>query len=136
LDDILPPEEENSCNSILEIRAGTGGDEASLFARDLFEMYENFARKKGWKYEMLNCSTTVVGGYKVLHLCFIVFLSSDIYVSAFFWLFCVATFLGCFWPTFLSVPVCDIYVFRSFLCSFEIVLVSSRHFCRSDIYVI
>lgn len=49
---------------IMEIRAGTGGDEAALFARDLFEMYTKFVEKKGWKFEVLEISTTELGGLK------------------------------------------------------------------------
>jgi peptide chain release factor 1 len=49
---------------IMEIRAGTGGDEAALFARDLFEMYTRFVEKKGWKFEVLEISDTELGGLK------------------------------------------------------------------------
>lgn len=49
---------------IMEIRAGTGGDEASLFARDLFDMYTRFVEKQGWKFEVLELSTNEVGGMK------------------------------------------------------------------------
>ncbi len=49
---------------IMEIRAGTGGDEAALFARDLFEMYTKFVEKKGWKFEVLEISATELGGLK------------------------------------------------------------------------
>jgi peptide chain release factor 1 len=49
---------------IMEIRAGTGGDEAALFARDLFEMYTKFVEKKGWKFEVLEISPTELGGLK------------------------------------------------------------------------
>jgi peptide chain release factor 1 len=51
-------------NVILEIRAGTGGDEASLFAGDLFRMYERYAARHGWKVEVLSASEGTVGGYK------------------------------------------------------------------------
>ena len=51
-------------NVILEIRAGTGGDEASLFAGDLFRMYERFAAKQGWKVEVVSASEGSMGGYK------------------------------------------------------------------------
>ena len=51
-------------NVIMEIRAGTGGDEASLFAGDLFRMYERYAAKQGWKVEMVSASEGTVGGYK------------------------------------------------------------------------
>ncbi len=49
---------------ILEIRAGTGGDEAALFARDLFEMYTRYADARGWKHECLSASPTNLGGFK------------------------------------------------------------------------
>ncbi|MBS0202955.1 MAG: peptide chain release factor 1 [Planctomycetes bacterium] len=49
---------------IMEIRAGTGGDEAALFARDLFEMYTKFVENKGWKFEVLEISATELGGLK------------------------------------------------------------------------
>jgi len=49
---------------IMEIRAGTGGDEASLFALDLFSMYKKYALKKGWKFNILDYSTTPLGGYR------------------------------------------------------------------------
>ena len=51
-------------NVVLEIRAGTGGDEASLFAGDLFRMYERFAALQGWKVEVISASEGTVGGYK------------------------------------------------------------------------
>ena len=51
-------------NVILEIRAGTGGDEASLFAGDLFRMYERYAAKQGWKTEILSISEGTKGGFK------------------------------------------------------------------------
>jgi peptide chain release factor 1 len=49
---------------ILEIRPGTGGDEASLFARDLYNMYVKYAEKRGWKVEQLNLSPTEMGGFR------------------------------------------------------------------------
>jgi peptide chain release factor 1 len=51
-------------NVLLEIRAGTGGDEAGLFAADLFRMYSRFAEEKRWRIEVLSASTTGVGGFK------------------------------------------------------------------------
>ena len=51
-------------NVILEIRAGTGGDEASLFAGVLFRMYERYAAKQGWKIEVVSESQGSVGGFK------------------------------------------------------------------------
>lgn len=53
---------------IMEIRAGTGGDEAALFARDLFNMYTRFVDMKGWKYEILDLSETELGGFKEVSL--------------------------------------------------------------------
>jgi peptide chain release factor 1 len=49
---------------VMEIRAGTGGDEAALFARDLFEMYKRYAEMKGWKFSPLESNTTELGGFK------------------------------------------------------------------------
>ncbi|MEX2186736.1 MAG: peptide chain release factor 1 [Pirellulales bacterium] len=49
---------------VLEVRAGTGGDEAALFARDLYEMYKHYADSKGWKLEVLDASPTELGGFK------------------------------------------------------------------------
>src|SRR5207248_9579584 len=51
-------------NVILEIRAGTGGDEAALFAGNLFRMYERYAAKHGWKVEIVAASDGSMGGYK------------------------------------------------------------------------
>ena len=53
---------------LIEIRAGTGGDEAALFARDLYEMYRKFAEQKGWKVEILDSSPTELGGFKQIVL--------------------------------------------------------------------
>lgn len=53
---------------VLEIRAGTGGDEAALFARDLYGMYKHFAEQKGWKVEILDMSATELGGFKEIIL--------------------------------------------------------------------
>ena len=61
---MVPPEPEDSRNTIIEIRAGTGGDEAGLFARDLCGMYCRYAETRGWKWEMLGGSETDVGGFK------------------------------------------------------------------------
>lgn len=61
---LLPPDPLDEKNTILEIRAGTGGEEASLFAADLFRMYIRFAELKGWKYEILSESDSETGGYK------------------------------------------------------------------------
>ena len=51
-------------NVIIEIRAGTGGDEAALFAADLFRMYQKYAEKQGWQTRLLNSSVTSIGGFK------------------------------------------------------------------------
>src|SRR3546814_14177418 len=49
---------------MLEIRAGTGGDEAALFAGDLFRMYQRYAEERGWRVELISASPSDVGGYK------------------------------------------------------------------------
>ncbi|MGY3032783.1 peptide chain release factor 1 [Bradyrhizobium sp. USDA 4354] len=61
---LLPKDAMDDRNVVLEIRAGTGGDEASLFAGDLFRMYERFASLQGWKVEVISASEGTVGGYK------------------------------------------------------------------------
>ena len=61
---LLPKDAMDERNVILEIRAGTGGDEAALFAGDLFRMYERFASKQGWKVEVMSASEGTMGGYK------------------------------------------------------------------------
>jgi peptide chain release factor 1 len=61
---LLPKDAMDERNVILEIRAGTGGDEASLFAGDLFRMYERYAARQGWKVEIVSASEGTVGGYK------------------------------------------------------------------------
>src|SRR6266516_4846834 len=61
---LLPKDAMDERNVILEIRAGTGGDEAALFAGDLFRMYERYAAKQGWKVEVISASEGTVGGYK------------------------------------------------------------------------
>ncbi|WP_425089470.1 peptide chain release factor 1 [Stappia sp.] len=60
----LPRDAADSRNVILEVRAGTGGDEAALFAGDLFRMYQRFAQLNGWKMEILSASEGEVGGFK------------------------------------------------------------------------
>ena len=65
---LIPKDPEDEKNAILEIRAGTGGDEASLFAGDLYRMYMRFIESKGWKVEVLNVTEGTVGGYKDLAL--------------------------------------------------------------------
>jgi peptide chain release factor 1 len=61
---LLPKDAMDDRNVMLEIRAGTGGDEASLFAGDLFRMYERFANLQGWKVDVISASEGTVGGYK------------------------------------------------------------------------
>src|SRR5438477_11117657 len=61
---LLPKDAMDERNVILEIRAGTGGDEAALFAGDLFRMYERYAAKQGWKTEVMTASEGTKGGYK------------------------------------------------------------------------
>lgn len=61
---LLPKDAADEKSAILEIRAGTGGSEAALFAGDLFRMYERFASTKGWKVEVLSASEGEAGGYK------------------------------------------------------------------------
>jgi peptide chain release factor 1 len=61
---LLPKDAADAKNVILEIRAGTGGDEASLFAGDLFRMYERFAGLQGWSVELISASEGTVGGFK------------------------------------------------------------------------
>lgn len=61
---LLPKDEADDRNAILEVRAGTGGDEAALFAADLYRMYQRFADEHGWKFEQLDISETGIGGYK------------------------------------------------------------------------
>nr|HPQ90146.1 PCRF domain-containing protein [Candidatus Mcinerneyibacteriales bacterium] len=61
---LLPGDPNDDKNIIVEIRAGTGGDEAALFAGDLYGMYTRYAEKNGWKYEIIDASPTGLGGYK------------------------------------------------------------------------
>jgi peptide chain release factor 1 len=61
---LLPKDPNDEKNVILEIRAGTGGDEASLFAAEIFRMYQRFAEQHRWKIELLSMSESGVGGYK------------------------------------------------------------------------
>jgi len=61
---LLPKDPNDERNVFLEIRAGAGGDEASLFAQGLFRMYSRFAEKKGWKVEIMNASHSPIGGFK------------------------------------------------------------------------
>jgi peptide chain release factor 1 len=61
---LVPRDPNDEKNVVLEIRAGTGGDEAALFASDLFRMYSRYAERQGWRLEVLNLSETGVGGIK------------------------------------------------------------------------
>jgi peptide chain release factor 1 len=61
---LLPRDPNDSRNVIVEIRAGTGGDEAALFAGDLYRMYSRFAERQGWKVEVLDLNDTGIGGFK------------------------------------------------------------------------
>jgi len=61
---LLPADPGDERNAIMEIRAGTGGDEAALFAGDLFRMYGRYAEAKGWKVALIDASAGVIGGYK------------------------------------------------------------------------
>ncbi len=61
---LIPKDPKDEKNVILEIRAGTGGDEASLFVADILRMYARYAEKQGWKMDLLNASDTGVGGLK------------------------------------------------------------------------
>ena len=61
---LLPKDAADDRSSILEIRAGTGGDEAALFAGDLYRMYQRYAEIKGWKLELISSSAGEMGGYK------------------------------------------------------------------------
>ncbi len=61
---LLPPDPNEDKNIIVEIRAGTGGEEAALFVGDLFRMYTRFAERKGWKFEIMDANATGLGGYK------------------------------------------------------------------------
>jgi peptide chain release factor 1 len=65
---LIPKDPQDSKNAVLEIRAGTGGDEASLFAGDLFRMYMRYCEARGWKVEMVGVAEGTVGGYKEIIL--------------------------------------------------------------------
>lgn len=61
---LVPKDPEDSKNAVMEIRAGTGGDEASIFAGDLYRMYSRFIENRGWKMEVLTVNEGTMGGYK------------------------------------------------------------------------
>ena len=61
---LIPADPEDSKNAIMEIRAGTGGDEASIFAGDIYRMYNRFCENKTWKVELVDCTEGTAGGFK------------------------------------------------------------------------
>ncbi len=61
---LLPKDEADEKNAILEVRAGTGGEEAALFAAELFRMYERYASTHGWRFEVMDVNETGIGGFK------------------------------------------------------------------------
>ena len=61
---LIPKDPADAKNAVMEIRAGTGGDEASIFAGDLYRMYTAFAQSKGWKTELVDIADGTSGGYK------------------------------------------------------------------------
>lgn len=61
---LIPKDKDDSKNTIFEIRAGTGGDEAALFAADLYRMYSRYAERQGWKCELMSINETGIGGIK------------------------------------------------------------------------
>jgi peptide chain release factor 1 len=73
---LIPKDPEDTKNCIMEIRAGTGGDEASIFAGDLYRMYTRFVQDQGWKYELLNMNEGTMGGFKEIS---IEIIGSDVY---------------------------------------------------------
>ena len=60
----LPKDEADSKNAIVEVRAGTGGNEAALFASDIFRMYQRYADTRGWKFEVIHKQEIGIGGFK------------------------------------------------------------------------
>lgn len=64
LKSLLPRDDADERDCILEVRAGTGGEEASLFAMDVFKMYERYSQKKGWKFEVVDIAESDLKGYK------------------------------------------------------------------------
>ncbi|KAF3436604.1 hypothetical protein FNV43_RR23696 [Rhamnella rubrinervis] len=64
LKSLLPKDDADERDCILEVRAGTGGEEASLFAMDIFKMYEKYSQKKGWKFEVVEVTESDLKGYK------------------------------------------------------------------------
>ena len=70
---MIPKDPEDDKNATIEIRAGTGGDEASLFAGELYRMYTRYCEERGWKVELIDCSEGTAGGYKEI----IMFVTGD-----------------------------------------------------------
>jgi peptide chain release factor 1 len=70
LDSTIGGEDANRTRCVMEIRAGTGGEEAALFARDLYDMYSHYAATKGWKVEIMDASPSERGGFKEVILAF------------------------------------------------------------------
>jgi peptide chain release factor 1 len=68
LDMTIGGEDANRSRCVMEIRAGTGGDEAALFARDLYGMYRHYCEGRGWKVEVLDMNSTELGGFKEIYL--------------------------------------------------------------------
>eukprot|EP01018_Ginkgo_biloba_P009144 Gb_19676 [translate_table: standard] len=64
LQHLLPKDDADARDCILEVRAGTGGEEASLFAMDIFKMYERYAQKRRWKFEIVDVTESELRGYK------------------------------------------------------------------------
>src|ERR1700744_5747598 len=75
---LLPPDPSDQKNTILEIRSGEGGEEAALFAADLYRMYARYAERKGWKIEILSQSDSATGGIKE---CIALVTGRDVYAS-------------------------------------------------------
>ncbi len=73
---LVPPDPLDSNNTIIEIRAGTGGDEAALFVGDCVRMYRLYAESKGWKYEVLSSTESDIGGFKE---CIMVFSGTNVH---------------------------------------------------------
>jgi peptide chain release factor 1 len=61
---LVPPDPTDSRNTIMEIRAGAGGNESALFAADLYRMYCRYAETCGWKVEAIDCNASDLGGFK------------------------------------------------------------------------
>src|SRR5581483_5491493 len=75
---LIPPDPNDSRDSIVEIRAGTGGDEAAIFAGDLFRMYSRYAERQLWKLEVIDANEGTIGGYKEITFSL---LGTDVYAK-------------------------------------------------------